>query len=251
MLQQTQVDRVIPKYELFIARFPTIRSLARASFREVLRAWLGLGYNGRALRLWRCARTIVADHGGTLPAEPWELERLPGIGSYTAAAVAAIAFGARLTVVDVNVARVLCRALAGGKRLPSLDLRALAAKALPRSCAGEWAQALMDLGAIYCRSTPRCDDCPARLACAFVRRKHKSHRDTSMPVRAGFSGSNRYYRGRVMRALSVRASLQIRALGREVKEGFAISDVPWLRRLLRGLERDGLIRIRRDRVRLP
>ena len=256
MLQQTQVDRVVPKYHSFLARFPTLRTLARAPFADVLRAWLGLGYNGRALRLWRCARTVVGLHGGVLPSRLDELARLPGIGPYTAAAVAAIAFGAQLPVVDVNVARVLSRALAGRERLPAPRVSALALAALPASSAAQWAQALMDVGARYCRAKPQCASCPARSACAYARSGNKGNaqgrRPRPTPVkRARFAGSNRFYRGRVMRALCIRGKLPVRALGREVKEGFGVSDLPWLRELLGGLVRDGLIHIDGQRVRLP
>ena len=257
MLQQTQVDRVIPKYRRFLARFPTLRSLAAAPFADVLRAWLGLGYNGRALRLWRCARAVVAERGGVLPAEVAQLEGLPGIGPYTAAAVAAIAFDAQIPVVDVNVARVLSRALAGQDRLTPPRLSSLALAALPSTSAAEWAQALMDLGALHCRANPQCDSCPARSSCAYVlvRRGAGPRARVAQRIRVAarerFAGSSRFYRGRVMHALGARGVLELRALGREVKEGFGASDLPWLRDLLQGLARDGLILFDRRRVKLP
>src|SRR5205807_5872195 len=106
MLQQTQVERVIPKYRAFLKRFPSLSSLARAPLADVLRAWSGLGYNGRARRLWMCARTVVAEHGGRLPRDVAVLKTLPGIGRYTAGALASFAFGASAPAVDTNVRRV-------------------------------------------------------------------------------------------------------------------------------------------------
>src|SRR5947209_3644935 len=107
MLQQTQVDRVIPKYLAFLARFPTLQTLASASTADVLRAWQGLGYNRRALNLKRTAEAVVREHSGKLPRTVEELEKLPGIGRYTARAVACFAFGVQVAVVDTNVRRVL------------------------------------------------------------------------------------------------------------------------------------------------
>jgi A/G-specific adenine glycosylase len=267
MLQQTQVERVITKYGSFLSRFPTLRSLARARFLDVLRRWLGLGYNARALRLWRCARVVVRQWDGELPSEVAELERLPGIGPYTAAAVAAIAFGAQVPAIDVNVRRVLTRDLAGRDHIPLPSVVLLARDALPASPADEWTQALMDVGSIYCKATPQCGACPLRGSCAYVRLQRGRTGDLTVArhnvarykaarcKRAGnrFAGSARFYRGRVMRALSHEQSLSVAALGRQVKEGFGISDAAWLRDLLQGLARDGLIRIDRirGRVRLP
>ena len=251
MLQQTQVDRVIPTYEAFLARFPTLGALARARCADVVRAWLGLGYNGRAVRLWQCARQVHAEHRGVLPRELQQLQRLPGVGPYTASAVAAIAFGAPVAAVDVNVGRVLSRVFAGRDDLATARVHALAHAVVPPRAAGEWAQALMDLGARYCRARPRCAECPVRTMCAYTRR----HRSAIQRGRKGaasdrFHGSNRYYRGRIVRVLSTDVDLTVRALGRKVKDGFALSDVPWLLELLRGLARDGLVRVLRGRVRL-
>ncbi len=260
MLQQTQVDRVIPKYRAFLARFPTLRSLARARFADVLRVWLGLGYNGRALRLWRCAAAVMRERDGVLPSDVDELARLPGVGPYTAAAVAAIAFDAHLAVIDVNVRRVVSRALAGHDRLTPPAMSLLARDALPRSSAAEWAQALMDIGAQHCKARPRCGGCPLRDSCAYLRARPEPAQRVRAPARSattrarpGFAGSTRYYRGCVMRELSRHGSLRCAALGRKVKPAFGISDAAWLRDLLAGLARDGLIRIdrARDRISLP
>jgi adenine-specific DNA glycosylase len=123
MLQQTQVQRVIPKYRAFLVRFPTLRALATASLADVLRMWSGLGYNVRAKRLWECAKFVVAHHGSRIPSDIETLRALPGIGRYTASAVASFAFGAHEAVADVNVRRVLARALLGRESIDDAAAR--------------------------------------------------------------------------------------------------------------------------------
>jgi A/G-specific adenine glycosylase len=253
MLQQTQVNRVTPKYIAFLARFPTLRALARARLADVLRSWSGLGYNSRAKRLWECAQTIVSRHGACVPTQSDVLRTLPGIGRYTACAVSSFAFGAREPVVDVNVRRVLSRSLLGRDASDGKAAWSLAERALPRSDAGTWNQALMDLGARFCRPMPRCSACPARRACAYAARANPPA-DAKLPRRREkFVGSRRYYRGRVVRALTAAPSLSLLALGEQVKAGFATTDLPWLRELLSDLERDGMIELnaRNGRAALP
>ncbi len=171
MLQQTQVARVIGYYERFLDRFPTIHHLADASPRRVRESWEGLGYYARARNLHALARA-VADNGG-LPADPLQLRRLPGVGPYTAGAVASFAFERRAALVDTNVARVLRRAFApradirtsGGQR----RLWAIAERILPRTGRATWThnQALMELGALVCTArVARCGECPVRRHCA-------------------------------------------------------------------------------------
>jgi len=265
MLQQTQVARVAPKYRMFLARFPSPRALARARLADVLRTWSGLGYNSRARRLWECAKAIVSRHGSRVPADAEVLRTLPGIGRYTANAVASFAFGAREPVVDVNVRRVLSRSLLGRDGVDETTAWSLAAQALPRRDAASWSQALMDVGALYCRTAPNCATCPARRACAFAARKDadragstlSAQRDTarrrSPAARERFVGSRRYYRGRVVRALTRARSLRFAALGEQVKDGFATTDLPWLCELLSDLEREGLVSLdlREGRAALP
>jgi A/G-specific adenine glycosylase len=265
MLQQTQVARVEPKYREFLARFPSPRALARASLADVLRAWSGLGYNSRARRLWECAKAIVSRHGSRVPAGVEALRTLPGIGRYTAGAVASFAFGAREPVVDVNVRRVLSRSLLGRDGADDKTSWSLASSALPRRNAAAWSQALMDVGALYCRTTPKCEACPARRACAFAAREggarsvedrsnqRDAARQSAVHSRERFVGSRRYYRGRVVRALTRAPSLRLAALGEQVKDGFATSDLPWLRELLSDLEREGLVALdlRGGRAALP
>jgi A/G-specific adenine glycosylase len=164
MAQQTQISRVGEAWREFTTTFPSFESLAAASPADVLRAWRGLGYNRRALNLWRAARIVVEDHGGRLPMGLAALERLPGIGPYTARAVAAIAFGAAVGAVDTNVRRVLGRTMAGvTDGLPAADLQRLADASVPADRAADWTHALMDVGATFCRtSRPDCEACPAR-----------------------------------------------------------------------------------------
>ncbi|MEO5375824.1 MAG: A/G-specific adenine glycosylase, partial [Alphaproteobacteria bacterium] len=155
MLQQTTVAAVIPYFESFVQRWPSLGDLARADLDEVLAAWAGLGYYARARNLHKCARLLVEGRGGHLPEDEAELRSLPGVGAYTAAAIAAIAFGHPATAVDGNVERVMARLFAVTEPLPAVrsHLAALAAGLTSDDRAGDHVQALMDLGATVC--TPR------------------------------------------------------------------------------------------------
>jgi A/G-specific adenine glycosylase len=168
MLQQTGIASVAPYYRRFVARWPSLRSLARAKLDDVLAAWQGLGYYARARNLHRCAKLVCATLGGQFPQNETELRLLPGIGPYSAAAIAAIAFGKRAAAVDGNVERVMARMFAVEIPLPEAKgaLRALAAKLVPSTRAGDFAQAAMDLGATVCTPrNPKCALCPWRGAC--------------------------------------------------------------------------------------
>lgn len=170
MLQQTQVRTVIPYYEAFLARFPTLADLAAASLDEVLRAWEGLGYYARARNLHAAARRIMAEHGGRMPADYAALRRLPGMGDYTAGAIASIAFGECVPAVDANARRVLIRLQAiqeEATRPTTLRrLREYAHALLPCDRPGDFNQALMELGALVCTPhDPRCGECPWQAAC--------------------------------------------------------------------------------------
>jgi A/G-specific adenine glycosylase len=169
MLQQTTVRTVEPYFDRFVARWPDISALAAASRDEVLQLWQGLGYYARARNLHACAQTIVERHGGVFPEEIEALRVLPGIGDYTAAAIAAIAFDRRGVAIDGNVERVVARLYAVQEALPAAKtrLRALATALAPDRRAGDFAQALMDLGATICTPRrPRCIFCPWRSCCA-------------------------------------------------------------------------------------
>ena len=166
MLQQTPVERVVPKYGEFIRAYPSLRALAAAAPRDVRRMWYPLGYNARPARLHVVARETVARYGGRLPRDPEALDRLPGIGRYTASAVASIAFGARLPALDTNVRRVLTRVFHGARAVADKRLWALAGSLVPARRPGDFNQALMDLGALVCTAgSPRCSVCPVRRLC--------------------------------------------------------------------------------------
>jgi len=168
MLQQTTVATVRPRFLAWVARWPTFADLAAADEGEVMAAWAGLGYYARARNLVAAAKAVVADHGGVFPRTEAELRRLPGFGAYTAAAVAAIAFGKRAVVIDANVERVVARLFAIATPLPVArpSIRAAADTITPESRAGDFAQATMDLGATICTPRgPRCLLCPLREHC--------------------------------------------------------------------------------------
>src|SRR5262245_14348143 len=181
MLQQTQVATAAPYYRAFLARFPTLASLAAARDFEVLAAWSGLGYYRRARNLHAAARQVVCDHHGRIPDSPQTFSRLPGVGRYTTGAVLSIGFDRPLPVLDGNVARVLSRvfALRAAVREPrgARRLWALAGTLVPMRNPGDWNQALMELGATVCLPrTPRCTDCPiAKWCAAHVRDKVESY----------------------------------------------------------------------------
>jgi A/G-specific adenine glycosylase len=170
MLQQTQVSRVEPYYRRFLRRYPTIEFLAAAPAALVRESWEGLGYYRRAANLHRLAQEVVRDRAGAIPSDPAELRQLPGIGRYTAGAVASFAFERVAAAVDTNVARVLRRVFYPGARRPVTpgELWRTAEEILPRKGKSAWAfnQAIMELGALICTARgPRCVDCPVRRIC--------------------------------------------------------------------------------------
>lgn len=172
MLQQTTVKTVAPYYARFLERWPHVEALAASSLADVLKAWAGLGYYARARNLHACARAVVEHHSGCFPDEVAALAALPGVGPYTAAAIAAIAFGKRATPVDGNIERVIARLFAVEAPLPAAkaDIRRLAEGLTPDERPGDFAQALMDLGAMICTPLrPSCALCPWNDACAAHR----------------------------------------------------------------------------------
>jgi A/G-specific adenine glycosylase len=196
MLQQTQVDRVIPRWHAWLERFPTTQALARASRADAIRAWQGLGYNLRAVRLHAIACQVVAEHAGALPRSVAGLLRLKGVGRYTAGAVACFAYEQPVAMVDTNVRRVLSRVF----EVEPSAVDEIADAVVPPHAAYAWSQALMDLGATVCRAKlPMCLLCPLVSNCAGPR-----HVDGSRKPRAvgEFHGSQRYYRGRVVDLLT-------------------------------------------------
>ncbi|MBV8682438.1 MAG: A/G-specific adenine glycosylase [Caulobacteraceae bacterium] len=168
MLQQTTTVHAAPYYEAFLRRWPTVEALAKAEDSEVMSAWAGLGYYARARNLLACARAVARDHAGRFPDTEEGLRALPGLGPYTAAAVAAIAFDRPANVVDGNVERVIARLFAVDEPLPNAkpELKRLAEGLVTAQRPGDWAQALMDLGAVVCRpKSPLCEACPVSGDC--------------------------------------------------------------------------------------
>jgi A/G-specific adenine glycosylase len=213
MAQQTQAERAAGYWERFMARFPIVQALAAATPADVIREWQGLGYDRRALALWRTARIVVEQMDGRIPSAVTELEKLPGIGPYTARAVAAIAFGGPVGAVDVNVRRVL-------GRIAGIDPAALHASAMQRLAdesvatdrAADWTHAVMDIGAMLCRPrAPSCEACPARPWCRYASAtkrmagaaRSQGRSAARAPRAAGpaatpFPSTNRWLRGRIL-----------------------------------------------------
>ncbi len=174
MLQQTRVDTVVPYFMRFLDRFPDVRSLAKAPLESVLKAWENLGYYSRARNLHRAAQEIVERHGGSLPSNRDALLRLPGIGPYISGAILSMAFGKAEAAVDGNVRRIMARLYAVREPLDKAailrELDERAGTLVPRDCAGDFNQALMDLGAQVCTPRlPRCEVCPWRMECTALR----------------------------------------------------------------------------------
>jgi A/G-specific adenine glycosylase len=188
MLQQTTVRAVAPYYAAFLACWPDVRALAAAPLDDVLKAWAGLGYYARARNLHACARAVVEHHGGAFPADEAALRALPGVGDYTAAAIAAIAFDLPASPVDGNIERVVARLFAVEEPLPRAKprLRKLAATLMPRRRAGDFAQAMMDLGATVCSpKKPACALCPWNESCAAFARGDAETFPRRAPKREG------------------------------------------------------------------
>ncbi|WP_341677218.1 A/G-specific adenine glycosylase [Niveibacterium sp. SC-1] len=189
MLQQTQVDTVIPYYQRFLQRFPDVAALAAAPAADVMALWSGLGYYARARNLHRAAQCVVTEHGGAFPRSAAEIASLPGIGRSTAAAIAAFCFGERAAILDGNVKRVLARhaAIEGfpGQRAVELQLWSLAEARLPASGVAVYTQAMMDLGATICtRSRPDCGRCPVATDCQALLGGRQAELPTPKPRKA-------------------------------------------------------------------
>jgi A/G-specific adenine glycosylase len=200
MLQQTQAARVVAPYRRFLRLFPTLRALACASRAEVLEAWDGLGYNRRAVALSEAARVVEVRHGGRIPRDVEELIALPGVGPYTAAAVASIAFGRRVASIDTNVRRIVSRVFLGARQGSAAEVRRLANEWLDPADPAGWNQALMDLGREVCRPRPACRRCPLASVCRFALDGSQGPRTTAR-IQGRFEGSSRQARGAVVRAL--------------------------------------------------
>ena len=257
MLQQTQVDRVIPAFEQFIERFDSFASLAAAERAEVVRAWKGLGYNARAIRMHEAARTIVAQHGGVIPESREQLRALPGFGPYMTGAIRAFAFGLDDVALDVNLRRVMHRLHFGPEvppRTKPAEVEARARALLPPGKAAAWNAALMDLGAMVCTArAPQCLFCPLRPWCAAAPLAPQGVKPVATPrngpqARLPFPKTRRYARGRVLDRL------------RELAPGEKLSPAAFdsllaptpysADEILAGLERDGFLDRDENGVRL-
>jgi A/G-specific adenine glycosylase len=251
MLQQTQVARVLAKYDAFLERMPTPAACAASSVGEVVRLWAGLGYNRRAVNLHRCAQQVVLEHGGRLPADLVALEALPGIGPYTARAVLAFAFEQDVGVLDTNAARVHARR--AGRSLKAKEAQQLADAVVPSGQGWAWNQAMLDLGATVCRArAASCDVCPVTDGCAWF----EAGAATSDPAggsafvsgpQSTFAGSDREGRGRLVHAL--RDGPLPRSAAADAA-GWP-EDPERAERIVAGLLRDGLVEEVGQDLRLP
>jgi A/G-specific adenine glycosylase len=248
MAQQTQAERAAQAWTAWIDRWPTAADLAAAPTADVLRAWAGLGYNRRALALHRAAQAIAAEHGGRVPSDVAALEALPGVGPYTARAVAAIAFGRPVGAVDTNVRRVLGR-IAGGdaSAFTARELQALADAVVPPTAAAAWTHALMDIGALLCTPRdPRCAECPARAWCRYAAGDRlavgssPARRRTPAPA---FPTTRRWLRGRVLdRAREATDGAWV-----PFADAIGSHEAAAVRAAVLALARDGLLEVREGR----
>jgi A/G-specific adenine glycosylase len=239
MLQQTQVSRVMPKYEAWLEAFPSVHDLAKASVSEVLKHWSGLGYNRRALNLKKTAQVVSEKYGGKFPQIEKELLDLPGIGQYTARAIMCFAFDLQVSVVDVNVKKVILTQLLKGPEMrlgdSSTDARndkvsdkeiaAFADALVPHGRAYDWNQALMDYSSLMLK-------------------KEK----IDIPKQSTFKGSRRYYRGQIVKQLLKKKEIEFRDLGKLIKEDFSSMDQAWLDGLVKDLCEEGFVIVKDDKL---
>ncbi|MBW7955275.1 A/G-specific adenine glycosylase [Patescibacteria group bacterium] len=261
MLQQTQVDRVLPKYLAWMKRWPTTSELAQTPLAEVLIFWQGLGYNRRARFLWLLAQQIE-ERSGKWPQTEEELLKLPGIGKYTARAIMSFAFGLQVAVVDTNVKRVL-RRLAEGKEAAAVPIPsekewfAFADSVLPADQADPWNQLIMDFGALVCTAkAPRCENCPAQRYCAAqkaaVQAGYQTYREylavqlrsqeKSQKKMVRFEDTDRYFRGRIMDILR-QGPVTHPLLAERMEKEFGLSDQSRLMKLVQKLSEERLVTV--------
>ena len=252
MLQQIQVKRAIPFYERFLERFPTVDALADAPLAEAIRTWGDLGRYRRVVNLHRTARLIVEEHGGRVPSHPETLLKLPGVGPYTAGAVACFAFGRDAHFLDTNVRRVLHRLFLGAEvpepKAKEGQLLGLAEAMVPRDRAWAWGQSVIELGALRCRARrPLCATCPVGELCAArpTIAEALAGRPRVVGAARGSGGPNIHHRGRALAALreAPPEGVTLGELGKTLREGFGEADLPWLRGVVESLRKDGLARV--------
>ncbi len=260
MLQQTQTSRVQEKLPLFLTEFPNIAALAAADNATIIKAWAGMGYNSRALRLRDCARVIQERHGGIIPTLNDELLALPGIGAYTASAVLAFAFHHDVAVLDVNIRRVYSRLLATMPTTRDLadesSIQAFAEKIYPRGESSRWHQAVMDIGALFCTArAPKCMSCPLHEVCPSAGTMQEVRK--VKPPEPSWEGTpNRIWRGcivQILRGLEGDATISSDEILQQLFAGEVgalfennnaeMTQDAWFLMVLRGLERDGILEI--------
>lgn len=250
MLQQTQAERVVPKYHEFLTLFPTIEALADAPASEVIRAWSGLGYNRRALNLQRACRAALEQFDGALPAGVDDLRSLPGVGPYTAGAVACFAFEQDVGFVDTNIQRVLHRVVYGPDVPESVvsarEIEALAKTVVPEGRGYDWNQALMELGATVCRARSTvCLLCPVTDWCAsrgMMQDAFARAQAAPKTSQAPFEQTSRYFRGRIVHLLrESRHGMTAAELAMRIDGDREPGEPPWTMTYLSGLLADGLV----------
>ncbi len=271
MLQQTQVDRALPKFESFLRRWPTVNDLARAKLSEVMIEWQGLGYNRRARFLHEMAKTVVKDHKGVFPTTEQELLRLPGIGLYTARAVLAFAYGKDVGVVDTNIRRIFARVMLGceanDKQAQTKEFVAMIDGAIPTGKGDPWNQALMDFGALVCTGrSPKCETCVLQNICKanldakkrgktsyaeqlLHQLKKKTLLKNSTKIKQPFHTTDRYFRGRIVDKLR-EGSTHMQQLRDHLTKNHGLTDKVRFGNIIERLMKDKLITIRGSMVSL-
>lgn len=254
MSQQTQLERVTAPWEAFVERWPTPHSLAAASSGEVIAFWSEhrLGYNRRAAYLHEAAAMVLEAFDGELPSSPSALQRLPGVGPYTANAVASFAYNTGDPVIDTNVKRVLFRAFEVTDEDTAYE--SAAAELAEDADIGRWNGAIMELGGVACGSTPRCDEvaCPLRRWCRAYHTGDFTAPD--VPEQPAFEGSRRQHRGRVLSVLRAASPRSVDELGKHLDESYDSTDPAargWLDGLLEGMVADQLIEVDDEDVSFP
>jgi A/G-specific adenine glycosylase len=261
MLQQTQVDRVLPKYDAWMKRFPDLGTLSRARTKTILSHWQGLGYNRRALYLQRIAKTVTQELDGVFPHTREGLLALPGIGPYTAGAIMSFAYQADEPIVDTNVERVVGRIFLGYdqlKDIPEKTLWTLATALLPKKGKTyDFNQALMDFGAMVCQARkPQCEKCPMQKQCnsypAILDAKPDQLRYKKKAVeRQYFGHPRRIWRGKILKYVHDNGSASLMTIGEAIQSDFSEDRLPWLKEVVSTMQKDGLIRNENNTVTLP
>lgn len=268
MLQQTQVDRVLPKFEAFLKAFPTVHDLSNAKLSEVLILWKGLGYNRRAIFLHKMAQTIVKDFDGVFPKKEEELLKLPGVGGYTARAILAFGYGQDVGVIDTNIKRIYSRAFFGDE-FQNLDVskkefEQVVDESVPKGMGDPWNQSLMDFGALICTaSSPKCDTCPIQTICkANVRAKEfgflsyadqlkaKKPKENKKREKVLFKNTDRYFRGKIIDILREHP-VHMKDLQKIMVDTYMLADLKRFGQIIETLMVDGLIVIKGSIVALP